>query len=48
MPTLLNVLSSNDPKVVEQGCLCVSRIVESFKKELRVDMGSNQIRRSWQ
>ncbi|KAJ5173289.1 hypothetical protein N7492_005882 [Penicillium capsulatum] len=31
MPTLLNVLSSNDPKVVEQGCLCVSRIVESFR-----------------
>lgn len=31
MPTLLNVLASNDPKVVEQGCLCVSRIVESFK-----------------
>ncbi|EPS33830.1 hypothetical protein PDE_08792 [Penicillium oxalicum 114-2] len=31
MGTLLNVLSSNDPKVVEQGCLCVSRIVESFK-----------------
>jgi E3 ubiquitin-protein ligase TRIP12 len=31
MPTLLNVLSSNDAKVVEQGCLCVSRIVESFK-----------------
>ncbi|KAL4864632.1 hypothetical protein BDV12DRAFT_9870 [Aspergillus spectabilis] len=31
MPTLLNVLSSNDPKVVEHGCLCVSRIVESFK-----------------
>ncbi|KAB8235033.1 HECT-type E3 ubiquitin transferase UFD4 [Aspergillus alliaceus] len=31
MPTLLNVLSSNDPKVMEQGCLCVSRIVESFK-----------------
>lgn len=31
MPTLLNVLSSNDPKVVEQGCLCASRIVESFK-----------------
>ncbi|KAF7117938.1 hypothetical protein CNMCM5793_007288 [Aspergillus hiratsukae] len=31
MPTLLNVLSSNDQKVVEQGCLCVSRIVESFK-----------------
>lgn len=33
MPTLLNVLSSNDPKVVEQGCLCVSRIVESFKNK---------------
>lgn len=31
MPILLNVLASNDPKVVEQGCLCVSRIVESFK-----------------
>lgn len=31
MPTLLNVLSSNDQRVVEQACLCVSRIVESFK-----------------
>lgn len=31
MPTLLNVLSSNDQKVVEQGCICVSRVVESFK-----------------
>jgi E3 ubiquitin-protein ligase TRIP12 len=31
MPTLLNVLGSNDPKVVEQASLCVSRIVESFK-----------------
>lgn len=31
MPTLLNVLSSNDQNVVEQGCLCVSRVVESFK-----------------
>ncbi|KAK2784285.1 Ubiquitin fusion degradation protein 4 [Onygenales sp. PD_12] len=31
MPTLLHVLSSNDQKVVEQGCLCVSRVVESFK-----------------
>jgi len=31
MPILLNVLNSNDQKVVEQGCLCVSRIVESFK-----------------
>ncbi|KAE8356457.1 hypothetical protein BDV28DRAFT_102951 [Aspergillus coremiiformis] len=33
MSTLLNVLSSNDPKVMEQGCLCVSRIVESFKNK---------------
>lgn len=33
MPTLLNVLASNDPKVVEQACLCVSRIVESFKQQ---------------
>ncbi|KAI9847487.1 MAG: Ubiquitin fusion degradation protein 4 [Sclerophora amabilis] len=31
MPVLLNVLSSSDQKVVEQGCLCVSRLVESFK-----------------
>lgn len=31
MPTLLNVLCSSDQKVVEQSCLCVSRIVESFK-----------------
>jgi E3 ubiquitin-protein ligase TRIP12 len=31
MPILLNVLGSNDQKVVEQGSLCVSRIVESFK-----------------
>lgn len=31
MPTLLNVLGSNDQKVLEQGCLCVSRIVESFR-----------------
>lgn len=31
MPILLNVLSSSDPKVVEQGCMCVSRIVESFR-----------------
>lgn len=31
MPTLLTVLASNDPKVVEQASLCVSRIVESFK-----------------
>ena len=31
MPILLNVLSGSDPKVVEQGCLCVSRIVDSFR-----------------
>ncbi|KAF2098199.1 hypothetical protein NA57DRAFT_76992 [Rhizodiscina lignyota] len=31
MPILLNVLSNADQKVLEQGCLCVSRIVESFK-----------------
>ena len=31
MPILLNVLSSSDQKVVEQGSICVSRIVESFK-----------------
>ena len=31
MPILLNVLSSSDQKVLEQGCLCVSRIVQSFR-----------------
>ncbi|KAK7414612.1 Ubiquitin fusion degradation protein 4 [Neonectria punicea] len=31
MPTLLNVLSSNDQRVVEQASLCVTGIVESFK-----------------
>ncbi len=31
MPILLGVLNSNDQRVVEQGCLCVSRVVESFK-----------------
>ncbi|KAI1941985.1 Ubiquitin fusion degradation protein 4 [Ophidiomyces ophidiicola] len=31
MPTLLHVLSSSDQKVMEQGCLCVCRVVESFK-----------------
>ena len=31
MPILLTVLNSNDQKVVEQGSLCVSRVVESFK-----------------
>lgn len=33
MPILLNVLSSNDQKVVEQGSICVSRVVESFKHQ---------------
>lgn len=31
MPTLLHVLGSSDQKVVEQGSLCVSRVVESFR-----------------
>lgn len=31
MPTLLGVLGNSDQKVLEQGCLCVSRIVESYK-----------------
>ncbi|KAK1755641.1 ubiquitin fusion degradation protein 4 [Echria macrotheca] len=31
MPILLQVLGSNDQRVVEQASLCVSRIVESFK-----------------
>ena len=31
MPIMLGVLSSNDQKVVEQGSICVSRVVESFK-----------------
>ena len=31
MPTLLNVLSNSDQKVVEQGSICVCRIIESFK-----------------
>ena len=31
MPILLNVLGSSDQKVVEQACLCVCRIVESFR-----------------
>ncbi|KAF2091587.1 hypothetical protein K490DRAFT_31708 [Saccharata proteae CBS 121410] len=31
MPILKNVLTSNDQRVVEQGCYCVSRIIESFK-----------------
>ncbi|KAI5294544.1 Ubiquitin fusion degradation protein 4 [Ascosphaera acerosa] len=32
MPILLNVLVSSDQKVVEQGCTCISRIAESFKR----------------
>ncbi|KAK5258239.1 Ubiquitin fusion degradation protein 4, partial [Exophiala xenobiotica] len=31
MPILLNVLSSHDQKVVEQGSLCVTRVIDSFK-----------------
>ena len=31
MPILLGVLSSSDQKVVEQGSICVSRVIESFK-----------------
>jgi len=31
MPILQNVLASHDQKVVEQGCLCVTRIIDSFK-----------------
>lgn len=31
MPILLNVLGSSDQRVVEQGSLCVSRIIESFR-----------------
>lgn len=33
MPILLNVLGSNDQRVVEQASLCVSGIVESFKHQ---------------
>lgn len=31
MPILQSVLASHDQKVVEQGCLCVTRIIDSFK-----------------
>ncbi|KAI1178387.1 HECT-domain-containing protein [Nemania sp. FL0916] len=31
MTTLLNVLGSSDQRVVEQGSLCVTRIIESFR-----------------
>jgi E3 ubiquitin-protein ligase TRIP12 len=33
MPILENILNNNDQKVVEQGCICVSRIVQSFKHQ---------------
>jgi E3 ubiquitin-protein ligase TRIP12 len=34
MPVLENILSNNnDQKVVEQGCICVSRIVQSFRHQ---------------
>lgn len=33
MPILLNVLGSSDQKVVEQGAICVSGIVESFRHQ---------------
>ncbi|KAF3917929.1 hypothetical protein ABW20_dc0109398 [Dactylellina cionopaga] len=33
MPILLGVLNSSDQKVVEQGCQCISRIVESFRHQ---------------
>lgn len=33
MPILLNVLASHDQKVVEQGCLCVTRVIDSFKHD---------------
>jgi E3 ubiquitin-protein ligase TRIP12 len=31
MPILQNVLVSHDQKVVEQGCLCVTRVIDSFR-----------------
>ena len=31
MPILQSVLASHDQKVVEQGCLCVTRVIDSFK-----------------
>ncbi|KAF2713418.1 hypothetical protein K504DRAFT_450117 [Pleomassaria siparia CBS 279.74] len=33
MPILGNILGNTDQKVVEQGCICVSRIVQSFKHQ---------------
>ncbi|KAF2744774.1 hypothetical protein M011DRAFT_470086 [Sporormia fimetaria CBS 119925] len=38
MPILNNILGNNDQKVVEQGCICVSRIVQSFRyKESKLE-----------
>ena len=31
MPILLNVIGNSDQKVVEQGCLCITRVIDSFK-----------------
>jgi len=31
MPNLKGIISSTDQKVVEQGCLCIARIVEGFR-----------------
>ncbi|KAI8931697.1 hypothetical protein NX059_011342 [Plenodomus lindquistii] len=33
MGTLEGILNNNDQKVLEQGCICVSRIVQSFKQQ---------------
>ncbi|KAF1970059.1 hypothetical protein BU23DRAFT_220661 [Bimuria novae-zelandiae CBS 107.79] len=33
MPILGNILKNSDQKVVEQGCICISRIVQSFKHQ---------------
>ncbi|CBX96359.1 similar to thyroid hormone receptor interactor 12 [Plenodomus lingam JN3] len=33
MGTLEGILNNNDQKVLEQGCICVSRIVQSFKHQ---------------
>lgn len=33
MPILKDILNNNDQKVVEQGCICVSRIVQSFRSQ---------------
>lgn len=33
MPNLQTIISGTDQKVVEQGCLCIARIVESFRHQ---------------